>query len=804
MWILENFEAFEGRKLWLRPGKTYLFGRTAAEPGQLAISHNTISRKHLTITVSPVEPGQSHNPSSRSTLTIEDLATKIGTVVNGEKIKGTQKVVEGDKAEFTMGKCPNKFCISWEPIVFAFSFTSKELQTDPLATLRERFEQLDIKIVHEYVNTTTHVVSKKRNTAKGLQALINGKHIVTETFLDAVVEAGTLPEGAEPTELSPLEQDLIQNWPDALQHLPPRGGEPVQHPNSTYAPDTGRRDIFEGYTFIFYDQVQYNNLLAPVTSGGGKALIRKVVPMETEVDEFVQYVKGVAGEKGLGAFDDGSEGKGVVVVRFIPSKGATTDWYVKFFQTVSLRLDHRPIEQSEFLEAILIKDASILRRPLEVESSHNTQEPNHTQQEAEVSGGSQNLNTQAQPLQPAEETQAAPRRGRTRKTVKRRFAGFDDESDIDMDSIPPAPAPAPAPVPEARPRTRPTTQVQPEEEEEEEEEGLFVSQEVDVPPEPQPSSNTRSSQRKRKASPIPEDDLMDGMTTAAEKFKRQRIERGEDMDEPAEQMEVQKEETVPTPKKKIKKEFDILAIAAQNKEKEEARARAEKEDLANLPDDVDLAEIRRLNIVEEMEVRQPAQGRTREQDIRDGRWNPKWNGMKNFKKFRPRGEVAGRQPARTIVPLIEVKTKEYGVGDDYWLEDESTDRRKSNPNRETQPSAPSPTPVSAPTRSQKRTVPTILSDSSDEEDSGITQRSSAPATRTRGAQAAVSQSQSQAKTKSQASQTTANSQGSKRSAAEPAAGQQPPKRARPTRKTVEIAESDDSDDELKFRFGKRR
>ncbi|UZP46090.1 hypothetical protein NXS19_013902 [Fusarium pseudograminearum] len=775
MWILENSEAFDSRKLWLRPGKTYLFGRTAAEPGQLAISHNTISRKHLTITVSP------------------------RTVVNGEKVKGTQKVIEGDKVEFTMGKCPNKFCISWEPIIFAFSFSSKELQTDPLATLRERFEQLDIKIVHEYINTTTHVVSKKRNTAKGLQALINGKHIVTETFLDAVVEAGTLPEGAEATELSPLEQDLVQNWPDALQHLPPRGGEPVQHPDSTYAPDPERKDIFEGYTFIFYDQVQYDNLLAPVTNGGGKAMIRKVIPMETEVDEFVQYVKGVAGEKGLGAFDDGSEGKGVVVVRFIPSKGATIDWYVEFFRTVSLRLDHRPIEQSEFLEAILIKDASILRRPLEVESTHNTQEPNHIQQEAEVSGGSQNLNTQAQSPPPPEETQTAPRRGRTRKPIKKRFTGFDDESDIDMDTIPPAPAPAPVPV--AQPATQPTTQRQPEEE------GLFVSQELDVPPEPQPSSNTRSSQRKRKASPLPEDDLMDGMTTAAEKFKRQRIERGEDMGEPAEQMETEKPKAVPTPKKKIKKEIDILAIAAQNREKEEARARAEKEDMANLPDDVNLSEIRRLNIVEEMEVRQPINGRTREQDIRDGRWNPKWNGMKNFKKFRPRGEASGRQPARTIVPLTQVKTKEFGVGDDYWLEDEGTDHRKSNTtqpaSRETQPSAPSPspTPVSAPTRGQKRTVP-IISDSSGEEDSGITQRSSAPATRTRGAQAAASQSQ--ANTKSQASRVTSSSQGSKRSAAEPAAGQQPSKRARPTRMAVEIADSDDSDDELKFRFGKRR
>ncbi|KAL5607475.1 hypothetical protein FOBRF1_007972 [Fusarium oxysporum] len=794
MWILENSEAFDGRKLWLRPGKTYLFGRTAAEPGQLAISHNTISRKHLTITVSPVEKGQVHNPRSRSTLTIEDLATKIGTVVNGEKIKGKRKVIEGDKAEFTMGKCPNRFSISWEPVVFAFSFTSKELQIDPLTTLRKRFEQLDIKLVTEYVDSTTHVVSKKRNTAKGLQALINGKHIVTETFLDAVSEAGNLADGAETTELSPLEQDFDQNWPDAMQHLPPRGGEPVQHPDSTYAPDAGRRDIFEGYSFIFYDPVQYNNLLAPITSGGGKALLRNVVPEETSVDDFVQYVKSVAGEKGLGAFNDGSEGKGVVVVRFVPSKGGSVDWYVEFFRSVSLRLDHRPIEQSEFLEAILIKDASILRRPLEVESAHNTQHQHQTLQDPEVVNGTQHPATQAETSQAPEESQLAPRRGRTRRTVKRRFAGFGGDDDVDMDDIPAASAPVNQPA--TRAATQDATQAPAEEE------GLFVSQEPDAPPETQPSSNAKSSQRKRRASPLPQDDLMDGMTTAAERFKRQRIERGEDLEEPAEQMETETAEKVPEPKK-IKKEFDILAIAAQNREQEEARARAEKEDLANLPDDVDLAEIRRLNIVEEMEVRQPSHPRTREQDIRDGRWDPKWNGMKNFKRFRQRGEATGRQPAKTIVPLTQVKTKEFGVGDDYWLEDEETERRKRNssqtPVTQSQPSAP--TAPSASSRTQKRAYANVISDSSDEESNSVSQRSSVPATRTRGAQVAASQTQSQAKSKSQASRNT--SQGSKRAAAEPAAGQQPPKRSRPTRRAVEVADSD-SDDELKFRFGKRR
>lgn len=81
----------------------------APAAGQLAISHNTISRKHLTITVDNVERGHAHNLSSRSRLTIEDLKTKIGTFINGQKIKGEKHVVSGDETEIVMGKCPSKF-----------------------------------------------------------------------------------------------------------------------------------------------------------------------------------------------------------------------------------------------------------------------------------------------------------------------------------------------------------------------------------------------------------------------------------------------------------------------------------------------------------------------------------------------------------------------------------------------------------------------------------------------------------------------------------------------------------------------
>lgn len=763
MWLLQSDEAFDGRKLWLRPGKTYLFGRTVSEAGQLAISHNTISRKHLTITVDNVQPGHAYNLSSRSGVTIEDLKTKIGTVVNGRKIKGDRYVVDGDEAEITMGKCPSKFVLSWNPVIFTFSFTKKELQTQPLTTLQDRFENLDIKLLTEYsAKYTTHVVSKKRNTAKGLQALINGKYIVTETFLDAVVEAAAAPVG-DGSENSALEQDYEASWPDPIKHLPPRGGEPVQHPDETYSPNPERREVFEGYTFIFYDKAQYDNLLAPITNGGGKAFMEIVEGGETEVDDFVNRVKAIAGEQALG---DG--GKGAVLVRFVPAKGEQIPWYTDFFTAVSLRLDHRPIEQSEFLEAILIKDASILRRPLEVDDSVTTQPPQpdaNTRQEPVRSGANSASQDEPQVIQ---ESRSAPRRGRTRTAVKRRFAGFDNDSDIDMDDTPSVPPTESNATPQ------------------QEEQGLFMSQEPEASQEP--SGPSRGSRSQRKRSPPHADDDMGDIAPAAARFKRQRLEAGDHFASPSPEPSPEPEPVKPP--KKIKKELDVLAVAAQNREQEEARARAEKEDLAHLPDDIDLSQIRKLQIVEKMDIRDPSSAvRSQELDIAGGRWNPKWNGMKNFKKFRRRGEVTGRAPARVIISLAEVRNKEFGIGDDYWLENE-TQRKKTNSQpsgTESQPSAPR---VEAPAPR----APRIMMSDSEDEAPEPTDNSSASQRRTR-------TTQRESGLASQSSRATTQSQG-KRPAPEPPKAQ-PAKRPRQTRKVIEIADSD-SDDDLKFRFGKRR
>jgi nijmegen breakage syndrome protein 1 len=257
--------------------------------------------------------------------------------------------------------------ITWEPVSFTFSFTSKEAKADPYTELYNQLGPLDVKVLIEYERgQTTHVVSKKRNTAKGLQALIDGNYIVhNDTYVQAIIDAATGTEG----QVSPLEEDFVANFPDPLQFLPPKSDEPTQRDSSAYAPNPERQDMFEGYTFVFYDRRQYDNLLAPITQGRGKALCRDIEPEKTTVDEFVRYVKGVAGEKGLGEFEDGSEGKGVVVVRFNPTKAPGSDWYANFGRGVALHLDHRLIEQNEFLDAILGNNASVLRKPLELELS---------------------------------------------------------------------------------------------------------------------------------------------------------------------------------------------------------------------------------------------------------------------------------------------------------------------------------------------------------------------------------------------------------------------------------------------------
>lgn len=221
-------------------------------------------------------------------------------------------------------------------------------------------------MVNAYVlGSTTHVVHSKRNTPKGLQALINGKYIVADSFVDALIYATTPTDLDQDESLSPLEEDFDGNWPDAIQHVPPKGKEPNERPVEKFAPNPERSNVFEGYTVVFCEKIQFESLQATINNGGGKALYFELRSRQTTTDELVGYVKNVAGEKGPGELEDGSEGQGVVVVKFRGPHKDDLDWAAELGAEASLALNLRFVEQNEFMDAILMNDASVLRRPLE-------------------------------------------------------------------------------------------------------------------------------------------------------------------------------------------------------------------------------------------------------------------------------------------------------------------------------------------------------------------------------------------------------------------------------------------------------
>ncbi|KAL3421372.1 FHA domain-containing protein [Phlyctema vagabunda] len=784
MWILENDgDAFEGKKLWLRPGKKFLFGRTKVEGRQYAIVDKTISRKHLTVEVDPVGPDDCKDSSRRSRVILEDLATKIGTLVNDEQIRGTRCELRSEHNVIRMGRYEFLFRITWQPVALTFSFTGKQVKADPFTRLYQVLGPLDIKVLFDYERkSTTHVVAGKRNTSKGLQALINGKHIVTDTFWEAILQAANAQDVQSP---SPLEIDFESTFPDALEYLPPRGKEPTDCSPEAYAPNGARQDMFDGYTYVFYEQSQFDTLLAPITEGRGKALLHLVVPNESTVKDFVRFVKDVANEKGDREFEDGSAGKGVVVVKFSPVEGPTQPWYENFCREVSLHLDHRLIEQNEFLDAILNVDASVLRKALTFEQSGVVPPPPSLATGAQI----QTVQSCHPPaiVAPSQlKSNTDPSKGRPRRAIKRTFKGFDsDDEDIpDLNDMP-----------ESMNVTQVAAPIEPQSQ------GMFVSQDatpMDVNPEPSP---TQSTSLKRKTPPLESEpeDIMEAMAPAAAARKRRRQaaeaarkEEGKPTPAPI----AIKRPSIPAikPKRPLKREeLDVQQELLRRREKEKELAEAETQALQEQLEGMDIEQIRNLTIIEQIEVVRLAPLRRAYGEDSD-RWDDKWNGRKNFKKFRRQGEGGSRITNRVIVPLEEVRKRDYGIGDEYWLEE---DRQRTKRRKERYTQGVSQTEPQVPMRAKSRASGRILVEEEAVQNflppdaSSATQEKETPAIAVR---------------RNDHSKTPDKSSRNKRPASTTLTKAAPAKKLRQGLRKPDSDEDDDneSEDELKFRFRRKK
>ena len=375
--------------------------------------------------------------------------------------------------------------------------------------------------------------------------------------------------------------------------------------------------------------------------------------------------------------------------------------------------------------------------------------------------------------------------------------------------------------------------------------------ELDRPPWPssqEPETQTRSS-RKRSAPPafdeMDEEQEAERIAPAAAALKRRRLEeaadrrrRGVSTPPPEPKLApVIKDKEQPVaktaPKRRSKKQDIIddvgeaLNQARQKREEAEALAKAEREALQVQLEGMDISDIRKLVQVEDMEVKRsrppPPRAERADESIR---WEPEWNGRKNFKKFRHRpakGESVmdsnSQKRPRVIVPLEEVKKREFGIGDDYWDEGGSQRKKKkdkgksketrevSQPDSRTSP-GPKPKYPSAAAEKAARLLAAELSEDEGEdelaepsrvEDSEIEivpppPKAKAVASRSQTLKDKTNKSRNLAKTAATGSR--------KRTAGTTLTKPAPAKKAKQAIIRQEESE-DESDDDLKFSFKKR-
>jgi hypothetical protein len=786
MWFLEHESLFGGKRVWLRPGSQQLFGRTkssedSAEGKTWKIDNKAVSRKHVMLKVLEPPPENGTKLHSRSHIEVTDLSCRQGTTIDEGEVLKSQKAEDGtiDYARTTLkgtehtirlaqGYTP--FKLVWRPLVFTYA--SKESKEGKARSAQ--LHTLDIKTTLDFqFDKTTHVVSSKRNLPKVLSGLTSAKYIVSTDFLDAVLNVATTSIDEDGTYVpSKLEEDFDTWWPKEKDYIPDVGAEPVPQPHEKLQPDPTRSEVFSGLTFIFLNDGQYNSLLDPITGGGGKALLFEVRPGETTVEEYVEYVHGVAGKKRRSRTNN--DKLPVITVRLPAFPDAMEEWAANFVTGVDQALNQRSVLQNEFLDVIITKDrASLQRPPAEVLDTTS-----NTPAAASSMRDSTPMSQPRAPSQPPEEgaphaeepAKTLPRKRIHRPKTTSRFTGFDDYE-------PPT-------------KKKKVEHTQMEDVQQSAQVSVVIGNQSQLRVAPATQTQTQFHDS------VEKEEQMDSLFPAAASLRRQRaatrapsVSVEPEPAQPPKPKGAEALERLQRAKAKAEKDINVREHTRLRIKEEEERRKADEETLREALEGIDIAEMKNLAPIEEMEVlpRQQTSTVRGPSQTHSERWNPDWNGRKNFKKFRRRGAEHGVQAHKVIVTLEEAPPKRgFGIGDAFFLEDVEPSSRSRESRRKQVDDSSEPEPgFTRRKRSTQTEVINVEDSGPDDEDipTGRTQRSSG---------------RTQRVVETQVDDQTQTQRGTKRASGGAAAGQPAGKRGRFSRR------DDDSDEEeTGFRFKRR-
>lgn len=372
----------------------------------------------------------------------------------------------------------------------------------------------------------------------------------------------------------------------------------------------------------------------------------------------------------------------------------------------------------------------------------------------------------------------------------------------------------------------------------------------------------RSTAQKRSAQAVVENeetmgDVMDNLLKGAAAMKRRRLANGYaaasafksfNNEGGGEEDQNESVATVKKPRKRKEKEIDVRAVVAERRQAEEEARRQDEENLRAALEGMDVSDIRNLAQIEEMEIvrrKPPPRCLNKEDGGLDDRWDDRWNGRKNFKKFRRSGtdgNSVGLPRQRVIVSLEEVKKKQFGIGDEYWLEPVSETRRKEKERRQHQSQSQMHTQAQTQTttatstsqsaarkdarnsrpraedftdqgeddeddaqRFRRRIINSRIEDAEKERTEDIDPVEIAGTARDKGIEAAAHATQIQTQTQTLGA---SGAQGRKRAAAAEPAAEAPATKKRQTAARrapapIEVEDDDDEDDPTKFRRRRR-
>jgi nijmegen breakage syndrome protein 1 len=249
--------------------------------------------------------------------------------------------------------------------------------------------------------------------------------------------------------------------------------------------------------------------------------------------------------------------------------------------------------------------------------------------------------------------------------------------------------------------------------------------------------------------------------------------------------------------RKPKKEVDVLELARARREAEDEQARVDAEALKEAVEGMDVDAIRNAITIEVMELKirdKPDQSNKEHSE----RWDEKWNGRKNFKKFRRKGEPQHNRGHGVIIPLEQVKKKSFGIGQEHWLESGSKQKKASQPTEQIQ--TVDVTAVNQEDESQfrRRTGRKQRNQQAESEEVEVVEDSVVP--ESTGSTTRVSQTQTQ-----RSQRQTQSQKGKKRLGGElPKETMPPPKKKGRILSRKDENSDEGSDDDTKFKFSRRK